>query len=169
MLGFYENFPKNVQKTAHFTVLVSNKRFQQTLIRTLHETNGKTFNLEEIADPSVPQCKVIFEWGIADTNNFNYLDEEETNKVLRTTWKKPCRIMDFFCSIRYYKIWNEKKNPLKFDYYMLRFTLNKNSLEIQVFHERGLRYTTPEDIINLIVNKINQTSPRKMLKPSEFS
>ncbi|MBX5328054.1 MAG: hypothetical protein QHH18_01140 [Candidatus Bathyarchaeota archaeon] len=166
MLGLYENFPKNIHKKAHFTVLVSNKRFQQTLIRTLYEINGKTFNLEEIAYPSVPQCKVVFEWGIADTSDFNYLDEEETSKVLKTVWKKPCRIMDFFCAIRYYKTQNEKEIPLKFDYYMLRFTPNKNLLEIQVFHERGLRYTTPEDIINLIINKINQGSTRKMLKPS---
>ncbi|MEM2117673.1 MAG: hypothetical protein QW386_01470 [Candidatus Bathyarchaeia archaeon] len=166
MLGLYENFPKNIHKTAHFTVLVSSKRFQQTLIRTLHEINGETFNLEEIADPSVPQCKVVFDWGIAEANNFNYLDEEEKSKVLKSVWKKPCRIMDYFCAIRYYKMQNEKKTPLKFDYYMFRFISNKNLLEIQVFHERGLRYTTPEDIINLIVNKINQASPRKMLKPS---
>jgi len=164
MLGFYENFPENVHKTARFATSISNKRLQKTLMRMLHDINSKTFNLEDVAEPSIPQCTIIFEFGIAEVNNFNYLDNEETNRVLKVVQKKPFQIMDFFCALRYYKIQNKKKTPLKFDYYMFRFTFNKDSMEMHIFHERGPRYVLPEDIANFLANKINDTFSKKILK-----
>jgi hypothetical protein len=169
VLGAYENFPKNIHKTTDFTTSTSNKRLQQTLIQIFKEANSETFNLEDIADPSVRQCSVIFEFGIADANSFNYLDEDEANKVIKIIQKKPFPLADFFCAIRYYKMQNEKKTRLKFDYYMIRLIFNKNSMNMQIFHERGPRYMAPEDIANFILNRINETSSRKILtalKPS---
>jgi len=165
MLGTYENFPQTVHKTAGFTASVSSKKVQQTLIQTLHEINGKAFNLEDIADPSVPKCTVIFELGIAETNDFNYLDEEETNKMLRILQKTPLQTMDFYCAIRYYKVQNEKKTPLRFDYYLIRFIFNKNLTETHVFHEKGPRHVSSKDIIDLVEDKINSKSSKKILKP----
>jgi len=110
------------------------------------------------------QCTVILEFGIAEANNFIYLDDAETDKVLKTISKKPCQIMDFFCAVRYYKVQNEKKRALKFDYYMLRLIFNKNSMETQVFHERGPRHVPPECIVAFVVNRINELFSRKVLK-----
>jgi hypothetical protein len=72
--------------------------------------------------------------------------------------------MDFFCAIRYYKGNAEKKTALKFDYYLLRTIFSKDTFEIQVFHERGPRYISPEDLTLLIFNKINEAAKRKVLK-----
>lgn len=164
MLGFYENFPQNIHKTTRATTSLSNKKLQQTLMRLFREINTKAFKLEEIADPSIPQCTVFFEFGIAEANAFNFLNQEETNKVLKVIKKKPFQIMDFFCAIRYYKTQNEEKKPLKFDYYIIRFTFNKNYVETQVFHERGPRYISPDDVTNLIFSRINDAFSRKILK-----
>ena len=41
--------------------------------------------------------------------------------------------MDFFCSIRYYKAYREKRTPLKFDYYMLRTVFAKTLLKFRFF------------------------------------
>jgi hypothetical protein len=164
MLGLYENFPKTVHKTTFFAASISNKRLQQALIQTLQKTNNENFNLETITNPSVPQCTVILEFGIAEANNFNYLDTDETNKVLKFIQKKPFQIMDFFCALRYYKMQNAKKIPLRFDYYMLRFTFNKDSMGMQIFHERGPRYISPEDIAKLVAKKIGETFSKKILK-----
>jgi hypothetical protein len=164
MLGLYENFPKIVHKTTLFATSISNKRLQQALIQTLQKINNKNFNLETITNPSVPQCKVILEFGIAETNNFNYLDTEETNKVLKIIQKKPLQIMDFFCALRYYKMQNEKKTPLRFDYYMIRFTFNKDSMKMLIFHEKGPRYISPEDVAKFVTNKISETFSKKILK-----
>jgi len=167
MLGLYENFPENIHRIESFTSSLSSKKLQQRLIQVLHEINRKTFSFEEIAHPSVPDCTIIFEVGIADAKSFNYIDEEETKRVLNALKKDLFRVMDLFCAVRYYKIRAEKKAPLKFDYYMIRTVFGKDSMEIRVFHERGLRYISPEDIITFLVNKINEASARKILKRLE--
>ncbi|MEM3641462.1 MAG: hypothetical protein QXH37_06040 [Candidatus Bathyarchaeia archaeon] len=164
MLGIYENFPGNIHKMAHFTVSVSNKKLQQTIIQTLYKLNKENFNLEDVARHSIFQCTVILEFGIAEENNFNYLDSEEMNKLLKIIHKKPFQIMDFFCAARYYKELSGNKIPLKFDYYMLRFMFNKSIIETRIFHERGPRHISPEDMVNLIVNKINETFSKRVLK-----
>ena len=168
MLGRYENFPEGIHRIEHFTLALPSKKLQQKLIHVLSEINRKTFSFEEIANPTVPECTIIFEIGIADAESFNYIDEEETKKALNALKKEPFRVLDFFCAVRYYKGKTEKKTPLKFDYYMIRFAFGKGmTLEMRVFHERGPRYVSPEDITNFIVNQLNKASTKKILKPVE--
>lgn len=167
MLGFYKNFPQQVHKITHFSTSVSNKKLQQALVQTFHKINGQTFKLNEITNPSIPQCNAVLEFGIAEEESFNYLDLEETNKVLETIRKKPLQIMDLFCAIRYYKMKGESISPLKFDYYMLRLIFDENFMEMQIFHERGPRHVLPEEISNLIVKKVNESFTKKFLKPMQ--
>jgi hypothetical protein len=167
MLGFYENFPVNIHRIEAFATPLSNKRLQRRLIQVLHDVNRRTFSFEEVACPTVPECIIIFEAGLADAGSFNYIDEEETQKVLNALRKASFQTMDFFCAVRYYKGTAENKTPLKFDYYLMRLIFGKNAVEIQVFHERGPRYISPEDITTFLVNKVNKTSSRKTLKKIE--
>lgn len=164
MLGYHDSFPENVHKMARFATSISRKRLQRALTQVLCKVNNETFSLEDVAHPSIPRCAVIFEFGIAEANNFNYLDSEEAKRMLKSIRKKPFQVLDFLCAICYYKMQDGKKTPLKFDYYMLRFTFNKKLMEIQVFHERGPRHVAPEDAVNFIVNKINETFSKKILK-----
>ena len=76
MLGRYENFPEGIHRTESFTSSLSSKKLQQRLIQVLSEINRKTFSFEEIANPTVPECTIIFEVGLADAESFNYIDEE---------------------------------------------------------------------------------------------
>lgn len=131
----------------------------------LGKVNGKDLKLEDVADPSVPQCTAIFEFGIAEANSFTYLDATEVDKVLKIINKKPLQVIDIYCAVRYYKWQNGKKAPLKFDYYMVRFLFDKKLLEILVFHERGLRYIAPDDVVNFMTNKINEEFSKKVVKP----
>jgi hypothetical protein len=166
MLGFYETFPENVHRIELFTSTLPSKKLQQKLINVMGEVNRKTFSFEEIADPTVPECAIIFELGIADTKSFSFIDEEETRKALNALKKEPFQVLDFFCAIRYYKAKSEKKSPLKFDYYMIRFAFSKSTtMEMRVFHERGPRYISPEDITNFLVSQVNKGSTKKNLKP----
>jgi len=167
MLGFYENFPANIHRTDNFTSPLSSRKLQQRLIQVLHQVNCETFSFEEIAHPTVPECTIIFEVGLAEAKSFNYIDEEETKRVLNALRKATFQTMDFFCAVRYYKGAGEKKTPLKFDYYLMRFVFGKNSVEIQVFHERGPRYISPEDLVTFLVKEINETSAKKILKRVE--
>jgi hypothetical protein len=166
-LGFYENFPPNIHLVESFNSTLSSKQLQQRLIQVLYEINKKEFSFEEAANPTIPECKLIFEFGLADAENFNYIDEEEVKKVLNVLEKEHLRTMDFFCAIRYYK--GEKKRALKFDYYLLRIVFNRGILEIQVFHKKGPRYISPEDLTLFIFNKTNEASNRKVLKKQTLS
>jgi hypothetical protein len=134
----------------------------------LQRLNGEKLSLEEVAKFSKPQCTVIFEFGIADGDTFNYLDLEEAQKVLESIRKAPLQVMDFFCAIRYYTMRNGKNKPLKFDYYMFRLIFDKDFMEMQIFHERGPRHVFPNDLASFVFNKINETFSRKVLKASQF-
>ena len=169
MLGLYENFPEGVHKTELFTYTFPNRKLQQKLIHAISEINRKTFSFEEIATPTIPECTIIFEFGIADTQIFNYMGEDEAKKALNALKKEPFETLDFFCAIRYYKTKTEKKTPLKFDYYMVRFAFGKGAaMEMRVFHERGPRYISPEDITNFLIGQVNKASAKKILKPVEL-
>jgi hypothetical protein len=107
---------------------------------------------------------VIFEFGLADAENFNFIDEEELKKVLNRLEKEHFDTLDFFCVIRYYKA---DKTPLKFDYYLLRTVYNRSAVEIQVHHKKGLRYLSPEDLTLFIFKKTNETAKKKTLKKQQ--
>ena len=166
MTPFYELFPEqSIHERESITSTLSNKRLQQRLIQVLRNVNCRTFTFEDIGNPTVPDCAVIFEVGIAESNSFTFIDEDEAKKILAALRNEPFKMMDFFCAIRYYKDFASNKKPLKFDYYMARFIFPEESLmELQVFHERGPRYISPEELTTFIFNKINETSSNKYKK-----
>ena len=169
-IGFYENFPVNIHRYDKFNSTISIKQLQKKLIQVLKAVNSKEYGFEEIANPTVPDGRVIFEFGLAESGDFNYIDEEEVRKTLNFLTKERVHSMDFFCSIRYYKGIGEKKTPLKFDYYVLRTIFSRDNFEVQVFHERGPRYISPEEVTEFIFNEINESSNKrkKILKKTDI-
>ncbi|HEX9261079.1 MAG TPA: hypothetical protein VF893_00950, partial [Candidatus Bathyarchaeia archaeon] len=115
-----------------------------------------------------PGCTVIFELGIADIKSFNYIDEDEEKRLLAALKKETFRVMDYFCPIRYYTNYMAKKKPLKFDYYMIRLVFpEENMLELQIYHERGPRYIPPKALVAFLIERINESSTRTILKEIE--
>ncbi|MCL5878042.1 MAG: hypothetical protein M1540_09555 [Candidatus Bathyarchaeota archaeon] len=165
-LGFYDNFPPNIHYVETFTSPLSSRQLQQRLIQLLGEVNRKETSFEEVAIPTIPDGTVIFEFGLAELGNFNYLSAEEVTRAVAFLAKAQVASLDFFCSIRYYKGKGEgeKRQALKFDYYMLRTVFGKGTFEVQVFHERGPRYLSPEDLVKFIAERLNGSSSRKILK-----
>jgi len=147
-----------------FNSALPSKQLQRRLIQAFYEINRKEFSFEEAANPTIPECKIIFEFGLADAENFNYIDEEEVKKAIKLLAKEQLDTVDFFCAIRYYKGKAEKKRALKFDYYLIRTSYSRDMFEIQISHKKGLRYLSPEDLTLFIFNKINEASNRKVLK-----
>jgi hypothetical protein len=126
--------------------------------------NHKTYSFEEIAYPTIPNCVIILDVGLAEGKIFNYIDEEEKNRFLKALQKETTKLLDLFFSIRYYKIKQKKRSALNFDYYMLRFIFDNKKIEVKVFHERGPRYISPEEIINFIILEVNKNSTKKIIK-----
>jgi hypothetical protein len=164
MLGYYENFPLTIHWAVTFFSLLSRRKMQKRIAQVFQELNLSTFSFEEVGSPTVPNSILIFEFGIAEDAGFSYLNEEENRKLQNALDTEPMKVMDWFCAIRYYKNVKGKKMPLKFDYYLLRMGFaEKDAVEVSVFHEKGPRYLAPEDVIDFIQRKINQSSKRKTL------
>lgn len=162
-LGSFEKFPAQIHFSETFTSTLPAKQLQQRLIRIFYEVNQLEFSFEEAANPTIPNCKVIFEFGLADGKAFNYLDGEELEKALYLLEKEQLDLIDFLCSIRYYKIVGDKKTALKFDYYFVRTMYGEGRFEIDVAHERGPRYISPEDLTDFISKKVNEEGRTKIL------
>ena len=79
-LGFYERFPSNIHRIDSFNSTLSTKQLQQKLIQVFHKVNNDEFTFEEVANPTVPQGTIIFEFGIAESGDFNFIDSEELKK-----------------------------------------------------------------------------------------
>jgi len=167
MLGQFKSFPDNPQRIAYYISTLSPKKLQHALAQTCQKLNTETLTPEQLDTPAIHQCTVNFEFGIAETNNFNYLDQKETNRLLQAINKQPFQTMDLLCITRYYKNDSKKPKPLKFDYQMLRFTFDKDLVEIQAYHEKGPMHIATDEIINLLITRINDVFPRKALKPIE--
>lgn len=168
MLGLYENFPQNIHRTETFTSPLSRRKLQQKITQVFQEVNRKNLSFEEVGNPTIPNGTVIFEFGIADAEDFCYLNQEEAQRLQTALDVAPLQVMDWFCAIRYYKNTQEKKAPLKFDYYMLRMGFGeKGVMEVLVFHEKGPRYISPEDLVAFMERKVNQGASRKLLKRKE--
>lgn len=164
MIGVSENFPEKIHGLERFETKLPTKKIQKKLIQILEKINRKTYSFEEVTYPTVPNCKIIFEAGLAEAKTFNYIDEEEKNKFLKTLKKESLSLLDLFFSIRYYKIDQKKSTPLNFDYYMIRITFENKTIEVKVFHERGPRYISPGEIVTFIINELNKNLPKKIIK-----
>lgn len=163
-LGFYETFPESIHHLANYQVFVSTRQLQEKLLQFIGDINRKELAFEQISIPTVPHGIVILEFGLAEEGGFNYLNEEEVKRARELVENGHIGTLDFFCSIRYYKGNGDKHTALKFDYYMLRALFGKGTLEMRVFHERGPRYLSPEDLTGFIFTGINGESTRKILR-----
>ena len=163
-VGYYENFPQSLHVCETFASTVSNKQLQSNIMQILQNLNCQELSFEEISHPTIPKGSVIFEFGIAEDGNFNFIDREELQKTLKLLNKGHFSVLDLFCAIRYYRKKNETKAALKFDYYLLRTVFRKNRLEVQVFHERGPRYISPQDLVDFLQRNINKGKTKNILK-----
>jgi hypothetical protein len=164
MLGRYDNFPKNIHSITNFTFSTPPRKLQERLIQALHEVNNKVLSSEEINQPALRRCDIHFETGVADSGIFNYLDEKWTIKLQDAIKKEKIQSIDVFFAVRYYRREKDKKTPLRFDYFLMRAIVTDGNLELRIFHERGPRYISPEELGNFVMARINRQAGRKILK-----
>ena len=165
MLGLYDNFPQTSHLAETFTSSLANKKLQERLIQVLQKINSEKLSFEQVCVPTVPNGSVIFEFGIADTGGFNFLNDEEAKNLQEAVANQSVQVMDWFCGIRYYKETKLKKIPLKFDYYMIRVGFGESEVvEFLVHHERGPRYISPQDLIAFITRRVNEANRKKILR-----
>jgi hypothetical protein len=159
LFGVYKNFPENYHGIAHFTCKSPTEILQKIFFSSLFKINVGKGNLRFLKHRF--GMKIIMEIGIADGITFEYITEELAEKLSKK--KKIFTVLDFLCIVRYYVMKAGKKKPLRFDYYILRSLFNEGSVELQVFHEKGVQHISIEDLIMFFIKNIN-----KELKKNKF-
>ena len=165
MLGRYENFPEVIHGVARFAFESPVKKVQQAILRAFHQLNQEVSGLNAVTHHLPPDIEVSFEVGVAEDVEFNYLDKEELDRFQKSIVEKELPILDFFCVVRYHVVNDKRKRvPLKFDYHMLRFMFQGNSMELRICHERGTQRVPLENLITFITKRINEKLSKKRQK-----
>jgi hypothetical protein len=154
LLGKFESFPEIVHKEKTFKTNLPTKKVQKRILKKFYSLNGKEFPSSYISNALGSNFIVIFEFGVAEGINFNYLDRSELNRYLKSLKSKNFKTLDFFLVNRYYKTRKEgRKTPLKFDYQLLRFEFPSKHLKIKVYHERGPQRIPLEELIEFLAKQ----------------
>lgn len=157
MLGRYQNFPEVIHGTARFTFPSSTQQLQQVILEVAHQLNHEAYSAKDFTPFLASNCRVSFEFGVAEDVTFNYMNKEELERCQRRIETKPLPIIDIFSVIRYHRVSaNGRFTPLKFDYSMLRFTFSRKTMELLVSHERGNQRISMEDFITFLTDKIDE-------------
>lgn len=161
MLGRYENFPEIRHGIVYFVHQLPTIELQQIMIKALYRLSRRQRGHKFSSVKSVLNCSVRFEFGIADGLTFNYIDEEVLKLSLDFVSRGVCSTLDFICIVRYYKkIGRRKYRPLRFDYYIIRFLFYERGGNIEVYHEKGTRRFPIDDLVALIIRRVNRELAR---------
>ncbi|UCD95804.1 MAG: hypothetical protein JSV35_04635 [Candidatus Bathyarchaeota archaeon] len=158
MKGCYSSFPQEVHGVAQYPQPKSDAdrtKVQQAILSALLKLNHQNFTLPHIVFASRRDCRVQFEIGVADDTVFNFLDREEANLLHAQYLKQMFDCLDFFCCVKYHIGTRQRPTPLKFDYFMFRFTFTKRLITLSLFHERGPRRVSSEELIKFLTERIN--------------
>ena len=166
MLGEYKNFPKNIQGIALLRYQESTKSIQKTILHTFNKLNQDISNFFDVTPYLCQNCKVGFEFGIADSIDFIFLDNKVLERCERNLSENNWNSIDFFIIICYYRIKEDNKRvPLKFDSHIIRFIFYKDFLELQIHHEKGPQHISLDDLTDFITKKINSELSQQKLSP----
>jgi hypothetical protein len=169
LLGRYENFPENVHGVTLFEYQDSAKEVQKAILCTFHRLNQETFDLGAVTPYLKQNCVVGFEFGVAEGVGFNFLDQKELDRCLKSVDETEVETLDFFFAVCYHRVRDDgKRIPLKFDYHVLRFSLQEGGLELRIRHERGTRRVPLDDLTEFLVKQINVDLSRRQLTPLFF-
>jgi hypothetical protein len=158
LFGTYDDFPEIYHGLAYLSHKTSFRKLQEVLLQSLFVLNNKD---ERINLPGFigGDLKTKLDIGIADELTFNFFDLKILNFSLKRVSKIIYQILDFLFIVRYYPL--GKRRPLKFDYYMFRFSFDKSKIKMQIYHEKGVGRLAIEDLIRFIVKEINKELKKK--------
>jgi len=165
LLGRYDEFPASASRFAQFVYLDSVHKLQTAITQAMYKLNQQPINLASLTPASPPNCYVNFEFGVADTDAFYYLDQEQLNALEKALKAQPLPILDVFCAARYYvKKEKGKDKPLPFDYSVLRFTFENEDIELLLHYIRGNQRIPRKDFILFLKNQIDKELIEKQLE-----
>jgi len=164
--GTFANFPSTIHGIAKAKFNDHPAKVQQTIVEAFHKLNdsSETYLISPSSRVGTYQGRVGFEIGIAQGTDFYNLTNEVTKNLCRAiTSKKPYSRLDFIIIVTYHYKINGKENHLHFDYHQLRFSFNNDTLEIRLFHSKGTRRMSLNELTRRILTCINEEMKHQSL------
>jgi hypothetical protein len=158
LFGTYDDFPEIYHALVHLSHRISTSKLQAVILQSLFMLNNEDKNIE-LQGFVGHNLQTKFDIGIADELTFNFFNLKILNYALKRVNKIKYLLLDFLFIVRYYPL--GKCRPLKFDYYMLRFSFNKNIIKLNIFHEKGTRRLAIEDLTRFIIKIMNKELRKK--------
>ena len=101
--------------------------------------------------------------GIGNGEGFDILDSREEQRLLgRLENYAPFNSLDLAFNLRY-TIDDGRNHKLHQDHYVMRLVFQRGMLEVLVHHVKGIRRIGPEELVRLVVEKLNGELDRENL------
>lgn len=154
----YNNFPQTIHGRAVLRYDTESLNAQRILIKLLREFNRFQVHTSiTLADrEGYLEGQIAFEVGIANGDHFNYLDGLEERLVDEVIAKQgTLPIADFLIVLRYI-LKDHQRHPIRADSYLLRFISTEYTMEMYLFHEKGIRRVNPDELMGMIAKELNR-------------
>lgn len=167
MLGEYGLFPTVIHGKAQIAFSVDRKTLQLAIVETLHRLNSEVEVLSRIVKLRDETIYISFEFGVAEGSSFFFIDEEELDRLRERIKSKPLKMIDVFYVLKYHRIVDGKRRPLKFDYGFLRFHFRNDHMHLLFHHERGTMRIPFSNLTRFLLQRICtllKNKPSKIFK-----
>jgi hypothetical protein len=157
LLGCYDEFPEGTPLFAQFIHPGATQVLQAAIVRAFHTLNQQTIDLATLTAASPPNCFVNFEFGIADSDAFCFIDQKEVGRFERMLRTQSIATLDVFCGARYHvKKDSGGRKSLQFDYSVLRFAFEGEVVGLFLHFIRGNQRIPRKDFILCLKSHIDK-------------
>jgi len=156
-LGIYSSFPTLIHGDAILTHDVDVTVLQECVVQAISRMNMETVETKlSIADRSgYFPGETRFEIRIAEGLSFRYLYPRMKRKLIECLRARgELSTLDYSLTIKY-RIRDDMRHSLHCDRYIVRHLFLEGQMEIQLSHEKGVRRLNPDEVITMLVKRIN--------------
>jgi hypothetical protein len=162
-LGIYSSFPAIIHGDAILTYDVSVKVLQECVAQAVSKINMEKIETTlSVADRSgYFPGETRFEVRIAEGSSFRSLNLSMKRRIIEHLKSRgEFSTFDYSLTIRY-RIKDDMRHSLHCDKYVVRHLFFEDQMEIQLFHEKGIRRLNPDEVITMLVKRINEELGRR--------
>jgi hypothetical protein len=158
-LGIFTNFPSIVHGWAEAFHNNQQHEVQKATIRALQELNNhrEPYRINVSSESRTYKGILGFEVGVGEGVFFTYLDDETVQRLYNSSSSRiHYHHLDFLIIVTYHYYKHNKTIALNFDHFQLRLIFNKQKIEAQLFHNKGTRRVSLDEILNRIFDEISK-------------
>jgi len=156
-LGIYPSFPTLIHGDAMLTYDVNVTVLQECVVQAISNMNMEKIETTlSVADRfGYFPGETRFEVRIAEGSSFRSLNHAMKRRILEYLRSRgEFSTFDYSLTIRY-RIKDDMRHSLHCDKYVVRHLFFEDQMEIQLFHEKGIRRLNPDEVITMLVKRIN--------------